>query len=195
MPELLRQYQSTSNPNGIEPVPDSILINDGNDATYPVEAGKSYIFRIINIGAFPSFWVNIADHDFQIVEMDGVYTQPTTAKTLYIGAAMRYTILLTAKTGVNTNFDISALVDTSMFQAPFHGNPVAHGIIQYDSNQPKPSPRNPGALVPAIMPPVDDLTVPPLDNQPLLGPVTKQITLDFKFSTINGVSRYVLIIS
>jgi len=161
MPELLRGYQSTSNPTGIEPVPDSVLINDGKDATYSVVAGKTYLFRILNIGAFPSFFFNIADHDFQIVEMDGVYTQPTTAKTIYIGAAMRYTILVTAKTGVSSNFDISALVDTSMFRAPYNGNPVASGVVQYDATKPKPTKRTPGDLLPAILPPIDDLTVPP----------------------------------
>jgi iron transport multicopper oxidase len=187
----LEQYQSSSNPAGIEPVPNSVLINDGKDATYPVVAGKTYLFRILNIGAFPSFFFNIAGHTFQIVEMDGVYTTPTTARTLYIGAAQRYTILVTAKNGTMPNFDISALVDVSMFRAPYTGSPVAHGVLQYNVKLPKPTQRTPNDLIPAILPPANDASIPPLDNQPILGPVTKQIVLNFTFSDVNGIPRYI----
>jgi iron transport multicopper oxidase len=168
-----------------------VLINDSRDATYPVAAGKTYLFRILNIGAFPSFFFNIAGHSFQIVEMDGVYTTPTNASTLYIGAAQRYTILVTAKTGATSNFDISALVDTSMFRAPFTSNPVAHGVIQYDASLQNPIPRTPRDLMPAILPPANDASIPALDKQPLLDPVTKQIVLNFNFSDVNGIPRYI----
>lgn len=193
MPELLKGYQSTSNPTGAEPIPDSVLINDGKDATYPVQAGKTYLFRVLNIGAFPSFFFNIAGHDITLVELDGQYTEPTVAKTFYIGAGMRYAFTVTAKSDASANFDIAALVDTSMFRDPagFKGNPVAHGTLQYDAKKPKPVARGPGDLIPAILPPIDDTTIKPLDGQKLLGPVTKQIILDFDFAPINGIPRYV----
>jgi iron transport multicopper oxidase len=168
-------------------------MNDGQDATYPVVAGKTYLFRIINMAAFPSFFFNIASHDFQIVEMDGVYTTPTTTSTLYIGAAQRYTILVTTKAGLVSNFDISALVDTSMFRAAFDGNPVAHGNLQYNSNRGKPTPRNSSDLLSSIPPPIDDILITPLDKAALLTPVNKQIILDFEFGDINGIPRSVFI--
>jgi iron transport multicopper oxidase len=168
-------------------------MNDGQDATYPVVAGKTYLFRIVNMAAFPSFYFNIAGHNFQIVEMDGVYTTPTTASTLYIGAAQRYTILVTAKTGVTSNFDISALVDTSMFRAAFNGDPVAHGIFQYSSRGAKPAPRSSSDLLSSIMPPVDDANISPLDRAALLAPVNKQIIMDFEFGDINAIPRSVFI--
>jgi iron transport multicopper oxidase len=188
---LLKTFYSKSNPQGAEPIPDSVLINDGKDATYPVKAGKTYLFRILNIGAFPSFFFNIADHEFDIVEIDGVYTKNTKAKTFYIGAGMRYTILVTAKTGVSSNFDIAALVDTSMFTDPakFKSNPVVHATLQYDSKKANPTLRAASDLVPAILPPIDDLIIQPLDQQKLLGPVTKQIVLDFAMTNIQGMPR------
>jgi len=196
MPELISQFQSTTNVNGTEPIPDSMLINDGVDATYPVEAGKTYLFRVLNIGAFPSFFFNIADHDFQIVEMDGVYTVPTTAKTLYIGNAMRYGLLVTAKTNASTNFDISAVADRSMFSKDgggFQGKSlVVSGSLQYDANKPEPATRTEiDVLSSPDMPPIDDMTVPPLDGEKLLGPVDKQIILNFGQTFMNGVPRYV----
>lgn len=62
MPDLINSYQSTANTAGNEPVPDSILINDGGLSDYKVEPGKTYLFRVLNIGAFPSFFFNIKDH-------------------------------------------------------------------------------------------------------------------------------------
>ncbi|TLD18889.1 putative exopolygalacturonase X [Venturia nashicola] len=194
MPELISQFHSSG--NGVEPVPDSFLLNDGKDASYPVEAGKGYLFRILNIGAFPSFFFSIEDHDFQIVEIDGVYTVPTTASTLLVGAAMRYSILVLAKTNTTKNFDITAVADASMFQAAFTGKSlVASGSLQYDANGTKATARtdaaalvnwgNPGSLPP----PIDDVGILPSDNQPILEPVDHTIRLDFNQKVINGVTR------
>jgi iron transport multicopper oxidase len=192
MPGLITQFQSTSNKEGKEPVPDSVLINDGGDSAYPVEAGKTYLFRILNIGAFPSFIFNIADHDFQVVEMDGVYTVPTTAKTLYIAAAMRYGILVTAKRNESANFEISAIADRLMFASNFTGKSlVVSGSLQYNSREPKPVPRTEAQLLSSIGPPLDDVSVPPLDGEKLLGPVKEQIVLNFQQAFVRGIPRCV----
>lgn len=196
MPELISQFHSAG--NGFEPVPDSFLINDGKDANYPVEAGKGYFFRILNIGAFPSFFFSIEDHDFQIVEMDGVYTVPTTASTLLVGTAMRYGILVLAKTNTTKNFDITVVADGGMFQTAFTGKSlVASGSLQYDTSGPKPTARTDAAALvnfgsPGGLPaPIDDIGVFPLDNQTILEPVDRRIYLDFSSRVINGVARYV----
>lgn len=196
MPELISEFHSTA--NGLEPVPDSFLINDGKDANYPVEAGKGYLFRIINIGAFPSFFFSIEDHDFQIVEMDGVYTTPTTASTLLVGAAMRYGILVLAKTNSTKNFDITVVADGGMFQTAFIGKSlVASGSLQYDASGPKATARTDAAALVkfgtagGLPPPIDDIGVFPLDQEKLLEPVDQWIKLDFNQKVINGVSRYV----
>lgn len=196
MPELISQFHTSG--NGLEPVPDSFLINDGKDANYPVESGKGYFFRILNIGAFPTFFFSIEDHDFQIVEIDGVYTVPTKASTLLVGAAMRYGILVLAKTNTTKNFDITVVADAGMFQTAFTGKSlVASGSLQYDSNSPKATARtNAATLVswgrPGSLPaPFDDIGIFPLDEQPILEPVTKSITLDFGQAVIDGITRFV----
>ncbi|KAE9972658.1 hypothetical protein EG328_004858 [Venturia inaequalis] len=197
MPELISQFHSSG--NGFEPVPDSFLINDGKDANYLVQPGKSYFFRILNIGAFPSFFFSIEDHDFQIVEIDGVYTVPTTASTLLVGTAMRYGILVLAKTNSTKNFDITVVADASMFQTAFTGTSlVASGSLQYDANGPKATARTDAAALVSwgnagsLPPPIDDIGILPLDNQPILEPVTKRITLDFSQTVINGITRDII---
>ncbi|QDS76429.1 hypothetical protein FKW77_004286 [Venturia effusa] len=194
MPELISQFHSTA--NGVEPIPNSFLINDGVGADYPVEAGKAYLFRIINLGAFPSFFFSIEDHDFQIVEMDGVYTLPTTASSLLVGNAMRYGILVMAKMNTTKNFDITVVADGSMFQSAFTGKSlVASGALQYDARGPKPAARTDAAALvsfgtPGSLPiPIDDIFVFPLSGEKLLEPVTKYITLDFGQAVFNGMTR------
>lgn len=80
MPELLGSYESTSNANagGQEPVPDANLINDSINTQIPVEPGKSYLIRIINVGNFAGQAVYFDGHPFTAVEVDGVYVDATT---------------------------------------------------------------------------------------------------------------------
>jgi iron transport multicopper oxidase len=127
-----------------------------------------------------------------VVELDGGYTKATEVTTMVVGAAMRYGVLVTAKETTTENFDFSAWVDISMFRTPFQGNPVAHATLVYDKKNAKPEQRTPQVLSTTILPPSDDLTVLPLDDEPILGPVTKQIVLDFGFQKINGVQRAII---
>ncbi|KAF1990848.1 multicopper oxidase [Aulographum hederae CBS 113979] len=187
MPFLLHEYQSTSNPDGKEPIPDAGLLNDGQGAKYNVKPGKTYLFRFINMGAFPSFFINFKNHKMTIVEMDAVYTQPTEVNTFYCGVAMRYTVLVTMNADASQNYGILALLDTSMFEGQTSSNPnfqaAVMGQLVYNKNAPDAAPHNP------VMPPVDDAAIAPLDNSPLLGPVDRQIILNTGFTTINGIHR------
>jgi iron transport multicopper oxidase len=128
----------------------------------------------------------------QIVAMDGVYTVPTTAKTIFVAAAQRYDVLVTAKKSAKRNFDIAALVDMAMLRTSFSGNQVAHASLVYSSKYPKASQRDAATLNSNILPAIDDLTVEPLDGQKVLGPVTKQVTFDTGFQKINGINRAVV---
>jgi iron transport multicopper oxidase len=130
--------------------------------------------------------------DMQIVAMDGVYTQPTTAKTIFITAAQRYDVLVTAKKSSNRNFDISALVDMTMFRSSFTNNQVAHASLVYNSKSAKAAPRDSTTLNNSIMPPIDDTTVKPLDGQKVLGPITKPVTFEFGVERINDIPRAVV---
>ena len=111
MPTLLKSLISVTNPTGAEPIPDANLMNDSQNVTFPVQPGKTYMFRIINIGAFVSQYFWIEGHTMRIVEVDGIYTEAAEAEMLYIASAQRYSILVTARNDSNQNFPIVSSFD------------------------------------------------------------------------------------
>lgn len=156
------------------------------------EAGKTYLFRIINMGAFPAFLLNIEDHNMTIIAMDGVYTDRTTAQTLNVGAGQRFGVLVTATSDASKSFDISALIDMSAFNpitlSVYNGTKIAHASLDYFSKAAAPQPRSVADLVP-LLPPIDDVTIAPLDGQALLGPVDQHIELTLYRTSSNGIPR------
>ena len=117
-PNLISYYQSPTNANnnnGAEPVPDSALINEQQNVKFPIVAGQSYLFRIINMGAFAPQYVQFDQHTMTVVEVDGVYTQPYTVNQLFIAAAQRYSVIIQAKTTSSQNFAIVSSMSTNMF--------------------------------------------------------------------------------
>jgi iron transport multicopper oxidase len=189
-PDIIKFAQSTANFPPTTPTPDSPLMNDGQPATYDIQPGKTYLFRILNMGAFPSFFVNFQGHDMQIIGIDGVTTQSTPATTLYVGAAQRYEVLVTGKGNASTNSAILALFDTSMFEGPYSGSPMVLGELRYSDKLPAPPAYQ--NLPTSILPPIDDMTIKPYDKQALLGPVNKQIVLNFNLTLIDGIPRAIV---
>ncbi|KAL2871455.1 putative ferrooxidoreductase Fet3 [Aspergillus lucknowensis] len=105
------------NPTGAEPVPDSFLFNDTLGSRIPVEAGKTYLMRLINIGAFVAQYFYIEDHSFRIVEIDGVYVDAQETDMLYISVAQRYSILVTMKNSTDRNYPIVTVADSVLLDA------------------------------------------------------------------------------
>ncbi|ETI29394.1 hypothetical protein G647_01847 [Cladophialophora carrionii CBS 160.54] len=108
------RFLSLYNPTGAEPVPNSFLLNDTQHSSLRVKPNTTYLIRLINIGAFVSQFFYIEDHTFKIVEIDGVYTEPTEADTLYISVAQRYSILLTTKNSTDKNYPIVTVADSDL---------------------------------------------------------------------------------
>ncbi|KAL2845749.1 Cupredoxin [Aspergillus pseudodeflectus] len=77
--DLLEKFISLTNPTGAEP-----------NFTVSIKPGKTYLFLLVNIGAFASqrFWIE--GHSMRVVEVDGVWTNPLEANMLYISVAQRY---------------------------------------------------------------------------------------------------------
>ena len=118
IPKLMKSFISVTNPTGAEPVPDAALMNDTFNATTPVESGKTYMFRIINMGAFAGQYFWIEGHTMQIVEVDGIYTQAAEAEMIYITAAQRYSVLVTMKNDTSTNYAYVGSMDQVSLEQP-----------------------------------------------------------------------------
>ena len=117
MPNLLKGFLSVANPTGAEPVPEAALFNDTQNLTTPVGPGKTYMFRIINIGAFAGQYFWIEGHTMRIVEVDGIYTEEAEADMIYLTAAQRYSVLVSTKNDTTTNFAYAASMDEVSFQS------------------------------------------------------------------------------
>lgn len=111
MPKLIAQFINVENPTGAEPIPDSALMNDSQNVSFAIQSGKTYYFRIINMGAFAGQYVWFEGHTMDIVEVDGVWTERQPADMIYIGGAQRYGVLVTALNITSHNFPIVASMD------------------------------------------------------------------------------------
>ncbi|UNI14665.1 hypothetical protein JDV02_001269 [Purpureocillium takamizusanense] len=109
--ELLMDYLQPDKEND-EPVPDNALINgrgvrdcadfpgyrcDSSNASTPVldlTAGERHRLRLINVGAFAEFQIQIDEHPFYITEVDGTDVHPEPFHRLNILPAQRYSIVV-----------------------------------------------------------------------------------------------------
>ncbi|XP_068653819.1 L-ascorbate oxidase homolog [Aristolochia californica] len=78
--------------------PDGILINGrgayGN--TFTVDQGKTYRFRISNVGLTTSFNFRIQGHMMKVVEVEGSHTLQNTYSSLDVHLGQSYSVLVTA---------------------------------------------------------------------------------------------------
>ncbi|KAG2222226.1 hypothetical protein INT45_010639 [Circinella minor] len=112
---LLDSFLNQYNPTGAEPVPQSGLIKRTPNASFNFVPGKTYRLRLINMSGFSMFYVSIDGHEFDVIEIDGVDTQRQTVKSVYLTAAQRVSVLVTAKNTTDTNYYFRADMDTDMF--------------------------------------------------------------------------------
>ena len=195
MPTLLSHYLSAEkNPQGFEPVPYSNLLNEAQNIKLNIQPGKTYFVRVISMAAFSASYLQFDQHEMTIIEIDGVYTKKKTVDSIYVTAAQRYGVLIKAKPTASKNYAFISSFDLSMFNDPFvqtpQLNPNVTGYLVYNSYAPLPH-----ELSVRAFNPIDDFTLTPLDQEPLLGNPDKIISLSFEFTTQFGQNRYDISIS
>lgn len=113
MRTLIPRFLNPANKDGVEPLPNSILINDTKEPKLKVQPNKTYLVRIVNIGAFLTYTLWFEDHDYDIIEVDGIYTEKARADQIVLGPAQRYSILLKTKSSTGRNYPFVAHYDVS----------------------------------------------------------------------------------
>lgn len=80
------------------PFPDGLLINGRgwNGYTFTVDPGKTYRFRISNVGLTTSINFRIQGHKMKLVEVEGSHTLQNTYSDLDIHLGQSYSVLVTA---------------------------------------------------------------------------------------------------
>ncbi|KFY06165.1 hypothetical protein V491_08813, partial [Pseudogymnoascus sp. VKM F-3775] len=186
MTDLIPKFLNKANPTGAEPVPDSALFNDTQDLQVKIEPGKTYLFRMVNIGAFAGQRVWFEDHTMKIVEVDGIYTDPYEADMIYLTAAQRYSFLLTAKNATSANYAFVGSMDTDLFDSfPDTLNYNVTGWLVYDQSKSLPEAK----LVDEFTE-IDDFDLVPYDKEPLLGDADQTITLEVVMDNLNDGANY-----
>lgn len=112
MSELIPRFMAKSNPTGAEPIPQAALMNDTQNLKIYVQPSKTYLFRLINIGAFASYYIWFEGHSITIIEVDGVYTKPSLAYMIYLSPGQRCSLLLTTREEATDNFAFTGSMDT-----------------------------------------------------------------------------------
>ncbi|MCJ1285277.1 hypothetical protein MMC26_004617 [Xylographa opegraphella] len=181
MAVLVPSFINIANPSGAEPIPDAALINDAQNVSLLVKPGKTYMIRIINMGAFVGQYLWFEDHSMSIIEVDGVYTEPAETEMLYLSAAQRYSVLLTTKNDTSSNFAFVGSMDQVMFDhVPLGLNPNATGWLVYDESEELPPP----VLLEDFYP-FDDFNLVPYDREALFENVDHSITLNFMMGNLD----------
>ncbi|RCV13194.1 hypothetical protein SETIT_2G328100v2 [Setaria italica] len=91
--------------------PDGLLINgrSWNGYTFTVEPGRTYRFRISNVGLATSLNIRFQGHTMKLVEVEGSHTMQTTYSSLDVHLGQSYSVLLTAD---QPGFDYAVVVST-----------------------------------------------------------------------------------
>ena len=94
-----------------------------------VEAGKTYLFRIINAASLVAVNFAIAQHPMTIVEVEGTFVEPLSVPNLDVNVAQRYSVLVTMNQEASTSYWMSTSVR--------HRSGVqGHAYLQYDNAPP-----------------------------------------------------------
>ncbi|KAF9206940.1 hypothetical protein BGZ49_001534 [Haplosporangium sp. Z 27] len=170
---LLSYYLSPAS-KGMEPVPNSGLINGKNKfncsnvqpADLPcVEAERAvihfiptrrYRLRIINTSAAASFLFSIDNHVLQVIEADGTDLSPFTVESLPINAGQRYSVIVMANQEVDNYWMRAEVGMACLPNTPSNLDPTILGIISYQGANSKVEPTSVGRFVP----------VPPKEGEP-----------------------------
>ncbi|KAG0647818.1 Cell surface ferroxidase fetC [Hyphodiscus hymeniophilus] len=186
MQTLIPQFINRANPTGAEPVPQAALFNDTQNLTVAVEPGKTYLFHVVNIGAFAGQYIWFEGHNLTIVEVDGVFTDQAEAEMIYVGAAQRCSFMITTKNETTANYAFVSSMDTSLFDTiPDTLNWNVTGWLVYDEANANP--------VPELLDEFndfDDFTLVPFDKMALLPEPDQVITLDVIMDNLGNGKPY-----
>ncbi|KAJ5159865.1 Iron transport multicopper oxidase fetC [Penicillium canariense] len=182
-----------SNPTGAEPIPNAFLFNDTLNSSLSVEPGKTYLLRLINVGAFVAQYFYIEDHTFKIVEIDGVYTDATEASILYISVAQRYSVLVTMKNSTEKNYPIVTVADSQLLDTIPSDLRLNHtNWLEYNKTAAHPQATITVADASDLIP-FDDMSLVPHDRMELLPEADLVIDLTVYMENLDNGADYALL--
>jgi iron transport multicopper oxidase len=162
------------------PIPDSLVVNDGQGLNMSMTPGQTYRVRMVNFAAFGAAMVHFDSHNMNIVMNDGEYVQKEDAYHVRLAPAQRYDVLLSCANSDTGNYPYLVSLDlnrdwtNSSSQLSWPHNYT--GYLVTNSSQPA----NKLDVVDKWKP-VDDAKFKPYDGASKFDPYNTLIKLDFKF--------------
>lgn len=182
---LIPKFLNRFNPTGAEPIPQNTLFNNTRNNTWMVKPDTTYFVRIANVGGFVSQYLYMEDHEFEVVEVDGIYVESNVTDMLYITVAQRYGVLIHTKNDTSKNFAFMQKIDDDMLDViPDDLLLNSTNYIVYDD----------GAEMPEEyfvdeLDFLDDFYLKPVSKEPLLDDADHAITIDVAMDNLgNGVN-------
>lgn len=185
--ELIPKFLNRYNPTGAEPVPQNSLFNNTRNNSWVVEPDTTYFVRIVNVGGFVSQYLYMEDHEFTVVEVDGIYVEPYTTSMIYITIAQRYGVLITTKNDTSKNYAFMNKFDDTMFDViPSDLILNSTNYITYNTLADTPD----EYFVDSIDDFLDDFYLRPVSNETLLDEADHAITIDVVMDNLGDGVNY-----
>ncbi|GBL50891.1 hypothetical_protein [Candidozyma auris] len=183
LPKFLNRY----NPTGAEPIPQNLLFNETRNNTWKVEPNTTYFVRIVNMGGFVSQYLYMEDHEFEIVEVDGVYVEKNTTDLLYVTIAQRYGVLIKTKEKADRNYAFMNAFDDTMLDV-IPKDLILNGTnsIQYTDDTSMPD----EYFIDSFDDRFDDFYLVPKDGEKLLPDSDNQVVIDVKMDNLGDGVNY-----
>ncbi|KAI1809987.1 multicopper oxidase [Poronia punctata] len=190
-PTLVEKMIQPNNTDHRPPLPDSVLINEGDHGHVKVEADRTYRIRIINFSALTGAFVMFNALQMRIIAVDGTYTEKQIANHIRVLPAQRYDVLLTIGSSSLQNYPFLVALDTNPDYTDVHAStPISYrnnltGQLITDATG-----NLKGKSSTQQFYPQDDYQLVPYDQRPAYGPVTKHWVLNFDYcDDPNGYRR------
>lgn len=182
-PKFMNRY----NPTGAEPIPQNLLFNETRNNTWKVEPNTTYFVRIVNMGGFVSQYLYMEDHEFEIVEVDGVYVEKNTTDLLYVTIAQRYGVLIKTKETADKNYAFMNAFDTTMLDVvPKDLILNSTNSIQYTDDTDMPD----EYIIEDFGDSFDDYYLVPVDGEKLMPDSDQQVVIDVAMDNLGDGVNY-----
>jgi FtsP/CotA-like multicopper oxidase with cupredoxin domain len=156
---LIPVYLAPDNENN-EPVPDNGLIqgegyyncsnldpdsgyecaDNSTRAVFSITQNKRYRLRFINAGAITTFQISVDNHTLDVIEADGVLTEPLPVHRFDIAVAERYSVILNANQSSSSNYWIRAWMNLNCFAGSTDSlDPNVKALITYTNTTSAPT--------------------------------------------------------
>ncbi|KAJ2511298.1 ferroxidase fet3 [Coemansia sp. RSA 2049] len=176
--EFAERAAQTLDPNANFPPPHGHafgLINgiDGNQSmALHFEPGRRYRIHLANMGVLNWFKFQLPGHRMQVIEVDGVYTQPMDVDIIDIAPAQRYSVLVSAHDSDSFNYQYNATLHANFIPTAAGLIPRVYlGNIIYKKGAPL---KQLPPIDEASLSWLDDINLTPLDEESAL-PVTRSV--------------------